>query len=100
DVEFQTDGTSVNTTEGWREMRLSIFAKRVAGAPVEDLDAWDDQRLPAPSARVAAAGIRTSESLGPQWRRSATRLGLRDPATVTVIADGGKWIWKQVEGNQ
>jgi len=28
DVEFQTDGTAVNTTEGWREMRLSIFARR------------------------------------------------------------------------
>jgi hypothetical protein len=28
DVEFQTDGTMVNTTKGWREMWLSIFAKR------------------------------------------------------------------------
>jgi hypothetical protein len=28
DVEFQTDGTCVNTTGGWREVRPSIFAKR------------------------------------------------------------------------
>ena len=28
DVEFQTDGTCVNTTGGWREVRLSIFARR------------------------------------------------------------------------
>ena len=31
DVEFCTDGTMVNTTEGWREMRLGIFAKRPRG---------------------------------------------------------------------
>jgi hypothetical protein len=36
DVEFQTDGTAVNTTGGWREMRLSIFAKRQRGQPGQD----------------------------------------------------------------
>ena len=29
-IEFSTDGTSVNTLEGWREMRLALFAKREA----------------------------------------------------------------------
>src|SRR5206468_538043 len=71
DVEFQADGTSVNTVDGWREVRLSIFAKRRRGEPVVDLDAWDDQRLPAPHARVATASVRTSAALGPQWRRAA-----------------------------
>jgi hypothetical protein len=99
DVEFQTDGTSVNTTEGWREMRLSVFAKRPPGVPVRDLDAWDEQRLPPPTARVAGAGIRTSEALGPQWRRAAARLGVKDARAITVIADGAKWIWNQVEAN-
>jgi hypothetical protein len=99
DVEFQTDGTSVNTTGGWREMRLTIFAKRPRGEPVVDLDAWDDRRLPPPTARAAAAGIRTSEALGPQWRRTAARLGVKDAAAITAIADGAKWIWNQVEVN-
>ena len=76
DVEFQTDGTCVNTTGGWREVRLSIFAKRRRGEPVTDLDDWDDQRLPAPHVRVATAAIRTSDALGPQWRRAAARLGI------------------------
>jgi hypothetical protein len=98
-VEFQTDGTSVNTTEGWREMRLSVFAKRPPGESVTDLDAWDDQRLPPPTARVASAGIRTSDALGPQWRRAAARLGIKDARAITVIADGAKWIWNQVEAN-
>jgi hypothetical protein len=99
DVEFQTDGTSVNTTEGWREMRLSIFAKREAGEPVTDLDGWDAPRLPAPTARAATAGIRTSDALGPQWRRAAARLGIKDARSITVLADGARWIWGQVERN-
>jgi hypothetical protein len=99
DVEFQTDGTCVNTAGGWREMRLSIFAKRPCGEPVTDLDAWDDRWLPAPTARVAAVGIRTGVALGPQWRRAAAQLGIKDARAITVIADGAKWIWAQVERN-
>jgi hypothetical protein len=89
DIEFQTDGTAVNTTAGWREMRLWVFAKRHrAGAGA---------RLPAPHARVLAAGVVGCERLGPRWRRMAARLGVRDTAALTVIADGAKWIWAQAE---
>ena len=99
DVEFQTDGTCANTTGGWREVRLSIFAKRERGEPVTDLDAWDDQRMPAPHARVATAAIRASEALGPQWRRAAGRLGVKRTSELTVLADGAKWIWGEAEKN-
>jgi hypothetical protein len=99
DVEFQTDGTCVNTTAGWREVRLSIFAKRGRGEPMLDLDRWDDQRLPPPHVRVATAVIRTSEALGPQWRRTAARLGIKRTGELTVLADGARWIWKEVEKN-
>lgn len=99
DVEFQTDGTCVNTTGGWREVRLSIFAKRKRGEPVIDLDEWDDQRLPSPHARVATAAIRTSDALGPQWRRTAARLGVKRAEALTVLADGAKWIGNEVEKN-
>jgi hypothetical protein len=92
DVEFQTDGTCVNTTGGWREVRLSIFAKRKPGEPVTDLDDWDEQRMPAPHARVAAAAVRTSEALGPQWRRAAARLGVARTAELTVLADGARHL--------
>ncbi len=96
DVEFQTDGTSVNTTRGWREIRLSVFAKRERGRPTTDLDHWDERRLPAPTARSAAAAIRASEALGPSWRRAAARLGIKRTDQITVLADGAKWIWNQV----
>ena len=61
-----------------------------------DLDAWPGERLPPPAARVAFAGLKRSEALGPQWRRAATRLGIKQTAAITVLADGAKWIWNQV----
>lgn len=95
DVEFQTDGTCVNTMDGWREMRLSIFAKRKRGKPTRGRRDWQQRGLPAPHARVIQAAIRTGDQLGPSWRRMAGRLGLSDTASISVIADGAKWIWNQ-----
>jgi hypothetical protein len=99
DVEFQTDGTCVNTTGGWREVRLSIFAKRRRGEPVLVPEDWDDQRLPTPHVRSATATIGSSEALGPQWRRTAQRLKIGRADAVTVLADGAKWIWNEVQRN-
>jgi hypothetical protein len=95
EVEFQTDGTCVNTTGGWREMRLSIFAKRKRGRPARGSGDWEQRDLPAPHARVVQAAIRTGDQLGPGWRRSASRLGVTDTSQLSVVADGAKWIWGQ-----
>jgi hypothetical protein len=93
DAEFQTDGTCVNTTEGWREMRLSIFARRKRGKPSTGAEGWEQRDLPAPEVRVVQAAIRTGDQLGPGWRRQACRLGVADTSQLSVIADGAKWIW-------
>jgi len=98
DIEFSTDGTSVNTRGGWREMRLAIFAKRPRGAPAAPAQ-WDERTLPAPSVRVLFGGLWTAEQFGPQWRAWAGRLGIRETAQVTVLGDGAKWIWKQAAQN-
>ena len=95
DVEFQTDGTMVNTTAGWREMRLSIFAKRMRGKGSLGRADWEQRDLRAPPVRVIQAGIRTCDQLGPSWRRMACRLGVTEASSVSVIADGAKWIWAQ-----
>lgn len=95
EVEFYTDGTCVNTRGGWREMRLSVFAKRTRGAPATPAE-WATRELPAPAARVAFAGIRPADECGPQWAARARQLGLNPQTTpITVLADGAKWIWKQ-----
>jgi hypothetical protein len=99
DVEFQTDGTCVNTTQGWREMRLSIFAKRERGKPTRGSRDWEQRDLPAPHVRVIQAAIRTGDQLGPGWRRLAGRLGVTDTSQLSVIADGAKWIWNQVSAH-
>lgn len=94
DVEFQTDGTMVNTWESWREMRLGIFARRQRGQPAE-VSAWDSRSLPAPHVRVLFGAIETAEQFGPRIRRWAGRLGLKNAGDVTVLGDGAAWIWNQ-----
>jgi hypothetical protein len=96
DIEFQTDGTMVNTWESWREMRLGVFAKRQRG-PAATADEWDSRRLPAPHARVLFGGIETAQQFGPRIRRWAGRLGIRQTAEVSVLGDGADWIRHQVQ---
>jgi hypothetical protein len=85
----------VNTWERWREMRLGVFAKRQRGQPAPAA-AWDRRALPAPHAKVLFAAIETAAAFGPRIRRWAGRLGIRDPAAVTALADGAEWIWRQL----
>jgi hypothetical protein len=92
DVEFQTDAAKVNTTGGWRDMKIGIFARRERGEPVTPED-WDQRDLPAPTARVAFAAIETIDDFAPRWGEWAARLGIQDLTTITVLGDGAEWIW-------
>ncbi len=94
ELEFYTDGIKVNTVEGWRDMRLSVFAKRPAALPASPQE-WKDRVLPDPAARVAFAAIAASHCIGSSWRRMMQRLGLTDAARLSVLADGAKWIWDE-----
>jgi hypothetical protein len=94
DIEFTTDGTMVNTQEGWREMRLGIFAKRPRGKPAT-ADEWRTRTLPTTTVRLAFAAIEKSERFGARWGCWAARLGIRDTSQVSVLADGARWIWEQ-----
>ncbi len=92
--EFTTDGTSVNTTGGWREMKVGVFAKRPAGEPATP-EEWATRSLPAPVARVAFAAIERSDRFGRRWNAWSRRLGLFDQSRITLLADGAKWIWEE-----
>ena len=94
DIEFCTDGTTVNTTEGWREMRLGIFSKRHRGEPSTP-DNWGKRKLPSPHGRVAFAAIEKSDRFGTRWGQWSRRLGIRDTSQITVLADGASWIWEE-----
>lgn len=93
-AEFTTDGTSVNTTGGWREMKVGVFAKRPEGERATP-DAWATRTLPTPVARVAFAAIERSERFGRRWKAWSRRLGLFDISNITLLADGAKWIWEE-----
>ena len=94
-VEFYTDGTSVNTRQGWREMRLSVWASVHQAIPPIPRNGT---RVRCPNRRLGrlSAGVQSSEELGPQWSEIARRLGLGQGFGVSVLADGARWIWKQV----
>jgi hypothetical protein len=92
EVEFQLDGTTVNTTGGWRDMKVGIFARREPGEKATAAQ-WDTRKVPPPTARVAFAGIQPIEEFGPRIGAWAGRLGVTDTAAVTTLADGAAWIW-------
>jgi hypothetical protein len=94
ELEFYTDGLQVNTVGGWREMRLSVLAKRPAGLPVQP-EQWKDRVLPEPTARVAFCAIAPSHWIGSSWRRMLKSLGLEDSERLSVLGDGAKWIWDE-----
>jgi hypothetical protein len=95
-VEFETDGTCVNTTQGWKEMRVGVFAKRISGSPAKPED-WKTRKLPAPGVRVAFAAIEDSATFAARWPVVASRLGIRPTSEIDVLADGAKWIWERVD---
>jgi hypothetical protein len=92
--EFYSDGLKVNTTEGWREMRVNLVQKRgkAASAPPEK---WDDRVLPEASVRLASCAIADSRLVGAMWKQWSERMGLEDSSELSVIADGAAWIWEQ-----
>lgn len=93
--EFQTDATKVNTLQGWRDMKIGVFAKRKAAAPAS-AEQWDKRAVPTPTTRFALAAIEEIEVFAPRWRPWAERLGLGDER-LSVLGDGAEWIWDHSE---
>jgi hypothetical protein len=91
-AEFYTDGVKINTVGGWREMRLSVLAKRPTALPATPKQ-WKDRVLEEPTARMALCAIAPAHVVGSSWNRLADRLGLARCDPLSVIADGAKWIW-------
>lgn len=99
EAEFYTDGLKVNTVDGWREMRLSVFAKREPAAPATPAQ-WDTRVLNEPTVRLAGCAIASCQRIGASWGHAAKRLGLMPGpssagVSLSVLADGARWIWDQ-----
>jgi hypothetical protein len=92
--EFYSDGLKVNTTAGWREMRLNLLQKRERATPVTP-ERWKDRVLPEATVRLASCAIADSRLTGAMWKQWSVRLGLDDARDLSVLADGAPWIWEQ-----
>jgi hypothetical protein len=92
-VEFSTDGVKINTVDGWREMRISVWAKREACLPCVP-EHWDQRVLHEPTVRLAICAIAKSHVIGASWQWFTTHLGLQETA-LSVLGDGAKWIWSE-----
>jgi hypothetical protein len=95
DIEFETDATKVNTTEGFRDVKIGIYAKRPRGESATP-ETWATRSLPTPTARFAFAAIEESRTFAERWGTTAEQLGVdRASAALTVLADGAEWIWNR-----
>jgi hypothetical protein len=96
DTEFYTDGVTVNTRKGWRDLRLNIMDKREAGLPVTPQKWADSGRvLPEPGVRIAWASLAACDAQGRMWRSMTRKLGVVDDDHLSILADGQRWIWDQ-----
>ena len=92
--EFYSDGLKINTTDGWREIRLNLLQKRELATPVTP-DQWKDRVLPEASIRLASCAIADSRLTGAMWKQWSEAMGLSDSSDLSVLADGAAWIWEQ-----
>lgn len=97
ELEFEVDATKVNTTEGWRDLKIALYSKRERGGKATSAQ-WATRQLPSPSARWALAGIEESESFATRWPTVARHLGFEAAtANLSALADGAVWIWNRIK---
>ncbi len=94
-VEVTTDGTCVNTTDGWREVKVGIFSKRKLGEGVTP-DQWADRKLPRPNACVAFAAIEKKDRFRRRFGQWIRRLRIDSETDVSALGDGAPWIWDAI----
>ena len=95
-VEVPIDAGKANTTGGWRDVKVAVFARREAGEPAAPED-WDARELPAPTVRTAVAAVEGVDAFAVRLESEADRLGVTGPGDVTVLGDGAAWIWNLAE---
>lgn len=91
-VEVQIDAGKVNTTTGWRDIKLCVVGKRKPGKAATPRK-WSDRVLPPPTIRTVVANIEEAGDFAIRVRAETDRLKVTTAGDVTVLADGAEWIW-------
>jgi hypothetical protein len=92
DRELQIDAGKVNTRDGWRDVKVGVFARRERGQPTTAA-AWDERDLAAPAVRSVVAAVEEAAAFGERGAAEAARLALTDPEELSVLGDGAEWVW-------
>jgi hypothetical protein len=96
DLELQIDAGKINTLTGWRDVKIAVFTCRERGQPITPAE-WNERDLPAPSVRSVIAAVEESSLFGKRCAAEAQRLGIKEPKKLSVLGDGGEWIWNQAD---
>jgi hypothetical protein len=91
--EVHLDAGKVNTSDGWRDVKIGVFAGRARADPASS-DDYTQRDLPEPSVRSVVAAIEEVGSFGHRCSREARRLGLADSERLSVLGDGAEWVWR------
>jgi hypothetical protein len=91
DLELQMDAGKVNTLEGWRDVKVGVFARRARGEPTTAAQ-WDERDLPAPAVRSVVSAVEEAAAFGRRCAAEAARLELANPKELSVLGDGAEWI--------
>jgi hypothetical protein len=92
DRELHIDAGKVNTPDGWRDVKVAVFACR-GRAAAASAAAYEQRDLPAPTVRAVVAEVEEAQSFGPRCQAEAERLGVSAAAGLSVLGDGAEWIW-------
>lgn len=91
DRELHIDAGKVNTPDGWRDVKVAVFACRERGKSATSQD-YEQRNLPAPSVRSVIAEVEEAQAFGQRCVAEAERLGV-SAEELSVLGDGAEWIW-------
>ncbi len=92
DCEVHIDAGKANTLDGWRDIKVAVFAKRERGEPATAAQ-WEERSLPNPTVRSVLAAVEEASLFGERCAAEARRLQLPDASQWSVLGDGAEWIW-------
>jgi hypothetical protein len=92
DRELHIDAGKVNTADGWRDVKVAVFACRERAASASASD-YEQRTLPAPNCRAVVAEVEEAQAFGRRCHAEAERLGVTATASLSVLGDGAQWIW-------
>jgi hypothetical protein len=92
EAEIHIDAGKVNTPDGWRDVKVAVFAARERGEPASSAD-YEQRELPAPTVRAVIAAVEEAGAFGPRCRAEAERLGVAAAPRRSVLGDGAEWVW-------